>query len=117
MAWASKRTERFTERLRQELPDYRIVNAGVAAYGTDQEYLLLKRLWPIIKPRAVVLIVCVDNDHEDNSTNARHGHTLKPYLAKVDGEWRFQGLPVPRHHKWYYYNNWLAAHFATVRLR
>ena len=111
-----KAGERFSDLLRQELPAFRIVNAGVAAYGTDQEYLLLRRLWPRIKPSVVVLIVCVDNDHEDNSTNSRHGHTLRPYLAQVDGEWQFRGLPVPRSHRWYYDHNALAQHSAVVRL-
>jgi hypothetical protein len=110
-----KPEDRFTERLRQELPGTRIVNAGVAAYGTDQELLLLRRLWSRIEPSVVVLIVCVDNDHDDNSTNSRHGHTLKPYLAEVDGEWRFLGLPLPAGQQYYFYNNWLAQRSALVR--
>jgi hypothetical protein len=110
-----KAEERFTERLREQWPSARIVNAGVAAYGTDQEFLLLKRLWPRIEPDIVVLIVCVDNDHDDNSTNSRHGHTLKPYLGKVDGEWRFIGPPLPLGQQYYFYNNWLAQHSALVR--
>jgi hypothetical protein len=108
--------ERFTDRLRDELLDFRIVNAGVAAYGTDQEFLLMRRLWPRLQPSVVVLIVCVDNDHHDNSTNSVHGHTLKPYLAEIDGEWGFRGIPAPRNHTWYYYNNPLAERSALVRL-
>jgi hypothetical protein len=108
--------DRFTDRLRRQLPGTRIVNAGVAAYGTDQEFLLLKRLWSRIEPNVVVLVVCVDNDHDDNSSNSRHGHTLKPYLAEVDGEWQFRGLPIPRGHQYYFYNNWFAQHSALARL-
>src|SRR5215472_3796522 len=37
--------ERFTDLLRSRLPQYAIVNAGVSGYGTDQEYLWLKRIW------------------------------------------------------------------------
>src|SRR6266508_4570513 len=37
--------ERFTELLRPAMPDFRIVNAGVSGYGTDQEFLLLRRIW------------------------------------------------------------------------
>ncbi len=108
--------ERFTDRLREQLPDFRIVNAGVAAYGTDQEYLLLRRLWPKIEPKVVVLMVCVENDHRDNATNSVHGHTLKPYYSERDGVWDFRGMPVPRGHKYYYYRNVLAEHSALVRL-
>jgi hypothetical protein len=110
-----KAEERFSERLRERWPSARIVNAGVAAYGTDQEFLLLKRLWPRIEPDIVVLIVCVDNDHDDNSTNSRHGHTLKPYLTKVDGKWTFVGPPLPLGQQYYFYNSWLAQHSALVR--
>jgi len=108
--------QRFTDRLREDLPDFRIVNAGVAAYGTDQEYLLLRRLWPKIQPSVVVLIVCVENDHRDNSTNSVHGHTLKPYFSESVGVWDFRGTPVPRGHKYYYHRNMLAEHSALVRL-
>jgi hypothetical protein len=54
-------SERFTELLRDGYPGIRIVNAGVNAYGTDQEYLLLRRLWRAFNPDVVVF--CVDNDH------------------------------------------------------
>src|SRR6476660_6554333 len=66
-------TERFTDRLRDELPAWRIVNAGVVGYGTDQQLLWQQRLWPSIKPKVVILIVCVSNDRDDNSTNSRYG--------------------------------------------
>jgi hypothetical protein len=59
--------------------------------------------------------VCVDNDHDDNSTNSRHGHTLKPYFAKVGGEWTFVGPPLPLGQQHYFYNNWLAQRSALVR--
>lgn len=110
-----KAEQRFTNLLRQEMPDVRVVNVGVAGYGTDQELLLLKRLWPKITPRVVVLIVCVDNDHEDNSRNARHGRSFKPYLVKAGDGWRFEGLPVPRGPRWYYEHDWLVGHVAVVR--
>jgi hypothetical protein len=108
--------ERFTDVMREKLPDFRIVNAGVAAFGTDQQYLLLRRLWPQLQPRVVVLIVCVENDHEDNSSSARHGHTFKPYLVNEGGEWKFKNIPVPRSYRWYFYNNWWAENFMVVRL-
>ena len=50
--------ERFTDLLRAKLPAVRIVNAGVPGYGTDQEYLLLRRIWDRLEPRAVVLMFC-----------------------------------------------------------
>src|SRR3954465_13566057 len=35
----AEQNERFTELLREKMPVQKIVNAGVTAYGTDQEYL------------------------------------------------------------------------------
>jgi lysophospholipase L1-like esterase len=39
----SEADERFTELLKAKLPDYKVLVA-VAGFGTDQEYLLPKRL-------------------------------------------------------------------------
>jgi hypothetical protein len=88
---------RFTEVLRADLPDIRIVNVGVPGYGTDQEYLLLQRLWNEIRPDAVVLMIDTKNsDFRDNSTNVTSGGYYKPYLkGTAAGDWRFSGLPVP----------------------
>ena len=108
-------SQRFTDRLRDDLPEFRVVNAGVVGYGTDQEYLWMRRLWPSIKPQIVVLIFCVSNDHDDNAANSRYGHTLKPYLVNAGGQWMFQGQPVPRGARWYFHNNWFASNSAIVR--
>jgi hypothetical protein len=35
----------------------RVVNGGISAYGAAQSYLLAKRLWPIVEPDAVVLVL------------------------------------------------------------
>ncbi len=110
-----KADERFTSLLRRELRQFRVVNAGVVGYGTDQEYLLLRRLWPRLKPSIVVLIFCENNDRDDNSTNSRYSHTLKPYLVQINGKWRFKGLPVPRSYRWYFDHNILAHNIALVR--
>jgi len=107
--------QRFTDRIREDLPGFRVVNAGVVGYGTDQEYLFMRRLWPSLDPKVVVLIFCVDNDRGDNTTNSRYGYTLKPYLTNIGGQWTFHGLPVPVSPRWYFYNNWFAAKSAIVR--
>ena len=50
------------ELLKPRINGYKILAAGVSGYGTDQEYLLLQKLWPKVKPAVVVLIFCTDND-------------------------------------------------------
>jgi lysophospholipase L1-like esterase len=119
-------SDRFTELLRRDLASVRIVNAGVPGYGTDQEYLLLQRIWSALAPDVVVLIFCTSNDRDDNSTNRRYGGYLKPYFAQAaDGQWGFRGQPVPWSRFTYFnenalvHNVWLArvavAAYAQVR--
>jgi hypothetical protein len=92
----SEADERFTDLLKPMIPDYKILAAGVSGYGTDQEYLLLKRLWPKVKPAVVVLIFCGQNDRLDNSSNIRYQNYQKPYFAtQPDGSVVLMGQPVP----------------------
>jgi hypothetical protein len=89
--------ERFTDLLRPRVSGYKILAAGISGYGTDQEYLLLKRLWAKVRPAVVVLIFCTQNDRQDNSTNIRYEGYQKPYFATAsDGSLVLEGQPVPK---------------------
>jgi hypothetical protein len=113
----SEADERFTELLKPKLPAYKILAAGVAGYGTDQEYLLLKRLWPKVKPAVVVLVFCAENDRLDNSTNVRYANYHKPYFAsRPDGSLALMGEPVPKSHLLYYRDDWLVRNLWLARL-
>jgi len=113
----SEADERFTEVLKVRLSDYRILAAGVSGYGTDQEYLLLKRLWSAIKPAVVVLIFCSDNDRLDNRTNKRYDNYYKPYFAtQADGSIVLMGQPVPRSQLLHYKEDWLVRNLWLARL-
>jgi len=109
--------ERFTDLLRGRLAQYSIVNAGVSGYGTDQEYLWLKRIWPIIRPAAVVVLFCTDNDRKDNSTNIRYGRYRKPYfVTDADGSLALRGEPVPKSLQLLIKNNRLVRNLRLARL-
>src|SRR2546421_8165235 len=117
--------ERFTNLLRKALPGHEIVNAGVSGYGTDQEYLWLKRLWDRIEPAVVVLMFTVVNDRWDNISNVRYDGYFKPYFATApDGSLRLTGQPVPKPRQLYFkenalvHNLWIAraAVFAWIQL-
>ena len=113
----SEADERFSELLKPRLPTYRILAAGVAGYGTDQEYLLLKRLWPKVKPAVVVLVFCSGNDRLDNVTNVRYANYHKPYFATgPDGSLTLMGEPVPKSHLLYYRDDWLVRNLWLARL-
>ena len=113
----AEQNERFTEVLRAKMPGHQFVNAGVTAYGTDQEYLALRRLWDRIKPNVVVLMVCVDNDRKDNTANTRQDGPYKPYFQLApNGGGEFKGIPVPWSRHLYFADNWLARNFWIVRV-
>jgi hypothetical protein len=109
--------ERFSDMLKPALPAYKILAAGVSGYGTDQEYLLLRRLWPKVKPAVVVLIFCADNDRLDNTTNIRYASYQKPYFAtQPDGSLVLMGEPVPESQLLYIQHYWLVRHLWLARL-
>jgi hypothetical protein len=109
--------ERFTDLLRNKLTQFTIVNAGVSGYGTDQEYLWLKRIWPKVHPAIVVLFFCTDNDRKDNGTNIRYGRYRKPYFeTRPDGSLVLRGQPVPRSLQVMIRDNWLVRNLWLARL-
>jgi hypothetical protein len=109
--------ERFTELLKSLIRDHNILAAGVSGYGTDQEYLLLQKLWPRVKPAVVVLIFCTDNDRDDNSTNIRYEGYQKPYFTiAADGSLALNGQPVPKSRLQAIKEDWWVRHFWLVRL-
>ena len=113
----SEAEERFSDLLKPRIPDFKILAAGVSGYGTDQEYLLLQKLWPKVKPAVVVLIFCGDNDRLDNMTSHRYDHYQKPYFAtQSDGTVVLRGRPVPRSHLLYYRDDWLVRNLWLARL-
>jgi hypothetical protein len=110
-------SERFTDLLRDRLPGLTIVNAGVSGYGTDQEYLWLRRIWPAIQPAVVVLTFCSSNDRLDNGTNVRYDGYQKPYFASAaDGRLVLRGQPVPKSRQLYIKENWLVRHLWLARV-
>ncbi|MEA3142314.1 MAG: hypothetical protein QOK23_4483 [Gammaproteobacteria bacterium] len=109
--------ERFSELLKPRIPNYKILAAGVSGYGTDQEYLLLQKLWPKVKPAIVVLIFCTDNDRADNSTNIRYEGYQKPYfVTAADGSLVLAGQPVPKSRLQAIKEDWWVRHSWLVRL-
>ena len=103
--------DRFTNRLQAEVDNYRIVNAGMSGFGTDQEYLLMKRLWDRILPAFVLLVVCTHNDHKDNTNSVVYGGYYKPYFRSPPGV--FDGQPVPVSPS-YVFQRWLVARWSYV---
>jgi lysophospholipase L1-like esterase len=90
----AEQEERFTERIQQRLREWQVLNLGVSAYGTDQEYLVSQRVLPGLKPDIVLLVYAL-NYSRDNRTNFRYG-AYKPFFVNEAGELRLRGVPVPK---------------------
>jgi hypothetical protein len=76
-----------------------VVNAGVAAYGTGQEYLLLDRLGEELQPDLVVLLFFVGNDVTNNNYRLELWDgdldlALKPYFD-LRGDGSLALIPGP----------------------
>ena len=85
--------ERFSEIVEKAHNDWEVINASVSGYGTDQEYLSLKRQGLKFKPDAVMLLF-YGNDFENNSASVQYWHS-KPVFIFEDGELQLHNVPVP----------------------
>jgi hypothetical protein len=113
----SEADERFSDLLKPMIPGHKILAAGVSGFGTDQEYLLLRRIWPKVKPAIVVLVFCGLNDRDDNTRSVYFFNYYKPYFAtRPDGSLQLMGQPVPRSHLLYFRDNWLVRNSWVARL-
>jgi hypothetical protein len=86
--------DRFTDKIQAKHLEWNIYGAGVIGYGTDQELLLLQRIFDRLKPRIVCLIFCTQNDHQDNSSNLRYGY-YKPHFTTNATGLQLHGVPAP----------------------
>ncbi|MEO7502929.1 MAG: SGNH/GDSL hydrolase family protein [Gemmatimonadaceae bacterium] len=112
----AERSERFTEKLRANLTDWSIYNLGISGYGTDQEFLLLRRHYDFYRPQIVFLVFDGDNDYDDNARNVRYGRYYKPYFT-VDGvALRLRGVPVPKLENYFFAQHTLLARSSLVRV-
>ena len=96
------------------MPDYEIVNLGVAGYGTAQELLLLEREFDFFEPDLVFLIVS-GNDRNDNSSNKGYS-AYRPYFSRDGDALRRAGVPVPIAPSYAHKSSWLYHRSALVRL-
>ncbi len=72
----------FVGTLNSEIDSWKSINAGVPGYTTVQEYLLLERLGPPLKPPSIILMVST-NDFASN-TVAWHDKYPQPYASLTE---------------------------------
>ena len=77
-------------------PGVEVLNAAVAGWGTDQEFLFLCREGFALQPDIVVLALCLSNDVANNMlTHELHGTAPKPrfFLQGTELTWNPPALP------------------------
>lgn len=90
--WGVEQVESFSSRLQTLAPEWEILNAAVSGYGTDQRYLLLLRLLPVVQPDLVIDVHC-SNDGPECSSRAVYGKP-KPYFVRGSANLELRGVPV-----------------------
>lgn len=79
----------------QQRLKWRVVNAGVAAYGLDQTVLRTEQLAAELKPAAIVVGFIADDVRRTEMS--RTWGAPKPYFElRDDGEVELRGVPVPQ---------------------
>ncbi len=86
--------DRFSDKLQARHPDWNVYNTGVVGYSTDQEFLLLRRMFDSLKPQVVFLLFCTENDRKDNSASISYG-CYKPHFTTNATGIELHGVPVP----------------------
>ncbi len=99
----------LSELLEARHPDWEIINAGVAGYGTDQVILLLEEQGRALHPD-VVLYLFHPNDVEDNNDDSRYGYHKPRFLpaAGAPDGLELTNVPVPGTHWRKRLERWLA---------
>jgi GDSL-like Lipase/Acylhydrolase family len=91
-----------------------VINGGVAGYGTDQELLWLRSEGVRYRPDLVILVMCGNDDDENNSELVYNVYHKPRFTQTKRGELVLGGVPVPLASRALKLKHWLFAHSALV---
>lgn len=111
----AEKSERFTEQLHVRIPAWDVLNLGVSGYGTDQEYLVLRKTFDRLRPD-IVFVVYSSTDPIDNVHNNAYRVYYKPYFTVEREGLRLHGVPVPKSMNYFYGRApWFSRHWYLFR--
>jgi len=87
--------DRFTEILRERIPEIEIFNCGVGGYGTCQERVLYLEKVRKYQPD-VVLLAYSGNDRANNLRAIAEGGYARPHYRLKGGQLVLENLPLPK---------------------
>lgn len=92
--------KRFTNVLMDRLPfGYEILNMGIWGYSTDQELLVLKEKGLKYNPDILIVVMFIDDIHNNNLLSVHDGLYLKPkFSVNRNGLLKLVNSPVPNNH-------------------
>jgi hypothetical protein len=106
--------ETFAKVLETALSHVDVINGGVAGYGTDQELLWLRSEGVRYRPDLVILVMCGNDDDENNSELVYNVYHKPRFTQTARGELVLGGVPVPLASRALRLKHWLFAHCALV---
>jgi hypothetical protein len=87
------REQSMIELLERRHPDWEMINASVAGYGTDQQLLYFRETGHLYRPD-LVLLLFHPNDVEDNNDDYRYRYYKGRFVLGPEGELVLTKVPV-----------------------
>ena len=115
MGYEIPKEDRVGELLEKADSSFLAYNFGIMGYSTDQEFLVLKKFGPEVKPDIVLLFFCV-NDIYYSEQNTANKHAKPLFRLQNDGSLTLTNVPLPEPSQPSPLLKWTRSHVAVARV-